>query len=139
MARGRKFRRPSNKSSKHFQIKDTEPSPDYDLRPPIFSLKYMPYQGHCCISKCQKGKKALILDKILKLSQSKWKEIRGFPKKSGFETIPHHRFKVSLPATLTPEVTIEVARYDGDGGRFAGFREKDIFHIVLVGKDLYPH
>ena len=139
MAKGKELKRLHNKSSKRFQIKDTEPSPDYDLRPPIFSLKYMLYQRRCCISKCQTGKKARILDKILKLSQSKWKDIRGFPKKSGFEPIPHHRFKVSLPAILTPEVTIEVARYDGDGGRFAGFREKDIFHIVLVGKDLYPH
>lgn len=140
MGKGKKFKRPSSKNSKHFQIRDTEPSPDYDLHKPIFSLKYMPYQGSCCISKCQKEKKSLILDKILKLSQSKWKEIQGSGnKKSGFEIIPHHRFKVSLPTVLTPEVTILVARYDGDGGRFAGFREKNIFHIVLVGKDLYPH
>lgn len=139
MAKGKEFKRPPNKNSKRLQIKDIKPAPDYDSRKPIFSLKYMPYQKACCISKCEKGKKSLILDKILKFSQSTWSQIRQLRKKSGFEPMPHYRFKVPLPPVLTPEVTIQVARYDGDGGRLAGFRDKDIFHIVLVGKDLYSH
>jgi len=56
----------------------------------------------------------------------------------GFEPIPSHRFKVTLPSILTPDVSILVTRYD-KGGRMAGFREKDIYHIVLVGSDLYSH
>jgi len=133
------FKRPSSKSGKRFQIKETKPHVDYNSHKPIFSLRHMPYQKACCISTCEKGKKSLILDKILRLSQSTWLEIRSFPKKFGFEPMPHYRFNVSLPPILTPEVTILVARYDGNGGRLAGFRDKDIFHIVLAGKELYSH
>ncbi len=60
------------------------------------------------------------------------------PKEQGFETIPRHRFDIALPPILTPEVAILVTRYDG-GGRLAGYRDRDIYHIVLVGEDLYSH
>ena len=139
MGKKRGFKRPSHKSSKRFQIKAEEPTVSYNSRKPIFSLKYMPYLQDYCISRCERGKKSLILDKILKLSQSTWSEIRSLRMRSGFEIMPRHRFSISLPSVLTPEVQILVARYDGDGGRLAGFRDKDVFHIVLAGKDLYPH
>ena len=139
MAKGKDFKRLTNKSGKRFKIKDIDPLPDYNSHKPIFSLKHMIYQGSCCISKCQEEKNSLILDTILRLSQSTWVQIRGFSRNSGFEKIPRHRFKVSFPTTITPEVPILVARYDGDGGRMAGFRERDIYHIVLVGKNLYSH
>lgn len=139
MAKGKELKRPKYRSGKLIQFKHLEPPINYSKLPLIFSLKYMIYQGNCCISRCEKEEKSLILDTIQRLSQSTWNEIIGWRKEIGFEKMPHHRFKVSLPNVLTPEVSILVTRYDGEGGRLAGFRERDIFHIVLAGKDLYSH
>jgi hypothetical protein len=133
------FKSPPYKSGKRVQLKNTKPSIGYDSQKPVFSLQYMPYGRSCCISRCQKNKKSRILDKILRLSQLTWAEIKKLGKESGFETIPRDRFKVTFPPAVTPEVKILVARYDGDGGRFAGFKINDIFHVVFVGKGLYPH
>ena len=55
--------------------------------------------------------------------------------------MPRHRFTVPVPVPphLTPDSTILVVQYDGNGGRMAGYREQDVYHIVVVGKNLYPH
>ncbi len=139
MAKGKQIKRPSSKRSKRLKVKDPEPPPDYDLHKPIFSFKYMNYRRRYCISMCQNDKKSLIIDTLLRFSQLTWREIKSLPKESGFEKMPSYRFKVGLPEILTPEVSILVARYDGEGGRLAGFRDKDIYHVVLVGTELYPH
>lgn len=120
MAKGKDFKRPSAIQGKRFAVKDEKPAINYDLKKPTFSLKYMPYRGGCCISRCQRQNKAFILDTLLRFSQQTWKEIRSLPKRSGFEIIHRHRFSVPFPSTITPDVTILVARYDGEGGRIAG-------------------
>jgi hypothetical protein len=139
MAKGKNFKHPPNKTSKRIQIKELPPSVNYNLQKPIFSFKYMVYQGPCCISTRQEIRKSFIIDKLLQLSQFTWDELIRQRRELAFEKIPAHRFKVPLPKILTPEVTILVARYDNEGGRLAGFRDKDVFHVVLAGRDLYPH
>jgi hypothetical protein len=139
MVKGKDFNRPNPKKGERFSVKDEKPAIDYNLKKPTFSLEHMPYRGTCCISRCENQKKALIIDTILRFSQLTWKEIRNLPKQSGFEPIPSYRFKVPLPTIFTPDLTILVARYDGDGGRIAGYRKNDVFHIVLAGNDLYSH
>jgi hypothetical protein len=138
MGKGKDFKRPYLKSSSRFQVKETSPV-EYDLEKPIFSLRYMPYRGPCCITQFTEEKKSVILERLLRLSQSTWRELKRLPRENGFEPIPNNRFKVPLPPILTEEVTILVVRFDGDGGRLAGFRDKDIYHVVLAGKNLYSH
>ena len=133
------FRSPKNKKGKRFKIDDLTEPPNYDLSRPIFSFKHMKYQKHCCISMCGEDEKSFIIDTLLRFSQLTWREIKRLPKQAGFEKMPSYRFKVALPKILTPEVSILVARYDGKGGRIAGFRNKDVYHVVLAGKNLYPH
>jgi len=139
MNKRKDFKKVTFKDTNRLRINDIPPAVNYDLEKPIFSLKHMRYEGTHCISKCPEEKKALIIATLLRLSQKTWQDIKSLPKKQGFEPIPHHRFKVALPAVFTPEVTILVTQYDGDGGRLAGYRENDVYHIVLAGKDLYPH
>src|SRR3990172_1919635 len=141
MVKGKEFKKPHSKRKSHIQIPEVESKINYDLLKPTFSLKYIPYQGPYCISQCQENKKALIISKLLRLSQSTWQEIRRLPKEQGLEPMPLYRFTVPvpLPSNLTSDATILVARYDGDGGRLVGYRDKDIYHIVLVGRNLYPH
>jgi hypothetical protein len=139
MTKGKNFKKPRSKGTARFEVKTADQKTNYDLSKPIFSFKHIKYRGSYCISQCQEEKKSLIIDTLLRLSQSTWQEIKRLPKVAGFESIPRHRFIVPLPSILTPEVAILVVRYDGDGGRLAGYREKDIYHIVLVGRNLYPH
>jgi hypothetical protein len=138
MAKGKEFKHLKNKPSNRFQTDNLASPPNYDLHKPIFSLKHMRYQGDYCISKCERETKSLIIDTILRLSQYTWAQLKTFPKNTAFEPIPIHRFKASFPPVVTEEVSILVARYD-NGGRIAGYREKDIFHIIIAGKDLYSH
>jgi hypothetical protein len=139
MAKGNDFKKPSFKGSQHFQVIEPQTSVDYDLLPPVFSLKHMQYRKDYCISQCDEESKSSILDKFLKISQLTWRKIRSEPREGlGCETIPQHRFIASFPPIVTPEVTILVFRYS-KAGRIAGYRDKDIYHVLLVGPDLYAH
>ena len=139
MAKGKDFKKPYPKSSQHFQVTGIPSNIDYDLQPPVFSLKHMQYQRDYCISQCDEETKSAILEKLLKISQLTWRKIRSEPKDGlGCEQIPQHRFIASFPSTITPEVTILVFRYS-KAGRIAGYREKDMYHVLLVGPDLYKH
>lgn len=126
-----------SKRSKTFEI--PTPPPDYDSLPPIFSLKYMNYGSKCCISKRRRRERSTILKTLLKLSQLEWKRISSLPREgSGYEVIRQDQFKFEFPAVVTDEVNILVFRYS-DGGRIAGFRINDIYHILMVGDNLYAH
>jgi len=75
----------------------------------------------------------------MELSQLTWAKIACEPKTGlGYEKIPQKQFKVTLPRAVTPEVSIQVFRHSR-GGRIAGFRKFDIYHIILVGDNLYNH
>jgi hypothetical protein len=99
----------------------------------------MHYLGNNCISKCDEKSKASILEKLLKITQLTWREIKSQPKAGlGFEVIPRFRFKAQLPAIVTQEVPMLIFRFS-DGGRMAGYRDNDIYHVLLVGTNLYSH
>lgn len=139
MNTNKKYVNLTSKNTKYFKDIPPPTAINHDLEKPIFSLRNMQYGSTCCISKHDDEKKALMMATLLRLSQRTWRELRSLPKKQGFEPIPQDRFKVAFPSNVTPDTKILVAQYDGDGGRFAGYRDKDIYHIVLVGKDLYNH
>ena len=125
---------PAN-SSENFKTPDIEPHIDHDTLKPIFSFHYMSYGSKTCLSKCDKQSKAFIVSKLLKLSQFTWERIKSEPRdKLGFEEISREQFKVPIPKIRTPEVPLLVFRFS-DTGRMAGFRDKDIYHIIAVG----PH
>lgn len=134
--------------NKHFKklparntVNLTLPQPiDYNSCKPIFSFFYMQYQSKQCLSQCDQNSKSDVVNTLLRLSQCTWQEINVAPKQSlGFEPIPVYRFKAPFPPIVTPEVrSLTVFRYSSVG-RIAGFREKDIYHILMVGPQLYKH
>lgn len=127
-----RFRNPHSKSTKHFNVSDNKPALTYDDFKPVFSFHYMPYGQKNCLSKCDKKSRSSVVNKLVRLSQKTWDAIKSEPKEGlGWEIIPRDQFKVSLPKNITPEVPIIVFRFS-DSGRMAGFRDKDIYHIVLV-------
>jgi hypothetical protein len=85
--------------------------------------------------------KSSVTDTIIRLSQLTWKEINSQPRRHGlgYEKIPQEQFIVPLPRPpVTPEVSIKVFRHS-QKGRIAGYQMMNIFHILLVGDDLYDH
>lgn len=125
------------KETSHLIVKE---EPDYDSLTPIFSFRYMKYGSDNCLSQCNRDSKSSVVDTLLRLSQRTWGEILSTYKGSlGCEGIPRTRFSVPLPSIVTPEVTsLKVFRYSASG-RIAGIREKDIYHILLAGANLYTH
>jgi hypothetical protein len=117
-----------------------EPKVNYDESKPIFSFKYMKYNGVNCLSRCGVEARAAIANKLIQLSQFTWRQIKSLPRTGhGFEQIPRAQFTVSLPEYVTLDIPkLEVFRYSG-AGRMAGSRSEDIFHILVVGENLYPH
>ena len=113
---------------------------DYNSLAPIFSFRHMKYRSGNCLSQCSEDSKSAVVTTLLKLSQLSWSQIASVSRTGlGFESIPLHRFSVSLQPIVTEEVTnLKVFRYS-ESGRIAGIREKDIYHILLVGTNLYTH
>jgi hypothetical protein len=139
MPKERFLKRPHSRSSQRFQVMEAKPGVDYDQLPPLFSLKHIQYRKDYCISQCDEESKSLILEKLLKISQLTWRKIRSEPREGlGCEQVPQYRFRAPFPPIITPEVTILVFRYS-KAGRIAGYRDKDIYHVLLVGPDLYAH
>jgi hypothetical protein len=125
------------KNTSHFDIKEPQ---NYDKLKPIFSFRHMKYGGKNCLSRCDSPSKALMVNTLLQLSQLTWSEISSTSKEShGKENIPIEQFKMSLPHIVTPDVkSLMVFRFS-KSGRMAGIRHNDIYHILIVGADLYKH
>jgi hypothetical protein len=140
MAKGKEFKKPSFKSKGRFQVKEAaRPSRHDDSLKPIFSFHHMPYGKPYCLTTCENAVKSSVAVTLVRLSQLTWTAIYLEPKDGlGCEKIPRHQFKVAMPTVITPEVPILVFRHSG-GGRIAGYREENIYHILLIGKDLYDH
>lgn len=137
MGRNRnRFKKLTPRETPQFKI---EEKIDHDKEKPVFSFIYMTYLGSHCVSRCSQQDKASIIARLLRLSQSMWKDIISQPKKSGYETIPRRQFTVPIPKYATPEVDkLMVFRYS-QVGRFAGTRHQNTFHVLLAGDNLYPH
>jgi len=113
---------------------------NYDELKPIFSFRHMNYGGKNCLSQCDKPSRASMVNTLLQLSQLTWSQILSTPKESyGKEKIPIEQFKVSLPHFVTPDVkSLMVFRFS-KSERMAGIRHNDIYHILIVGDNLYDH
>lgn len=125
---------------KNTSLFDIEEPQNYDKQKPIFSFRHMKYGGKNCISHCDKPSKASVIKKLLQLSQLTWSQILSSSKESlGKEKIPIKQFKVPLPSFVTPDVkSLMVFRFS-ESERMAGIRHNDIYHILIVGADLYAH
>ena len=128
----KKFKIPQ-KNTKHFQPDKSITDPD--LLKPTFSFHHMKYGSPNCASICNHTVKASITDRLVRLSQLPWNKIKNEPKERlGFEIIPRKQVKFALPTIVTPEVPLLVFRLS-QSDRIAGFRERDIYHLIAVGPD----
>jgi hypothetical protein len=134
-----KFKKLKAKNTPHISLREKLP-PDYNSKKPIFSFRYMKYQSNNCVSRCDENTKASIIETLVKLSQLTWNQIISTPSTGlGCESINCSQFRLPLPTLITPDVTsLNIFRYS-EAGRIAGYRETDIYHILVVGPNLYNH
>lgn len=114
---------------------------DYGRQRPIFSFYHMRYGKSYCLSKCSPDDKCALVTTLLKISQKTWNDISSTDRKTfGFEHMPIKKFNATvLPEIVTPDVKSLLVFAYSHGGRMAGIQHDNIFHILLVGTDIYPH
>ena len=139
MTKKNNFKKPSLQQSSRFQI--NEDPIDYGKSKPIFSFFNMRHGKKYCLSKCGPQEKSDLATLLLGLSQQTWNDIVSTHRKSfGFEHIPIKRFRTTIfPDIVTPDVRSLLVFAYSHGGRVAGLQQDNVFHILLVGNNLYDH
>ncbi|MGG7598458.1 hypothetical protein ACQ4OD_15640 [Pseudomonas sp. WC1] len=114
-------------------------SDESDLRPPVFSLEYLP--SGWCIQDCQQAERARMLERLRQISQRTWREIRQLDRHGyGTETISRGSIRAVLPLFLTEDVRLLAFRAF-DLVAMVGYRSGRIFHVIWIDREfkLYKH
>lgn len=111
-----------------------------DHKKPKFSFCYI--QSSHCITKCQKDEKAGLADKLYRLSQLTWAEIKQQGRhKLGFEKITRDAIKAGIPKHITEDVDHFLAFRFDDFKAMVGYRLGSTFFVIWLDRDfkLYNH
>jgi hypothetical protein len=140
VSRRQHLRRPPPTQGPRLRVSATaDELPDQHL--PLFSLRYLDL-GRYGLAACQQREKAAFADTLDRLSQLSWSELRLSPRHGlGYEQIPRHALRVSLPSHLTEDVQRLIAfRFTGNAP-MVGYRVQAIFYILWLDRDftLYDH
>lgn len=124
-----------------FRRSDLRSNPETNY--PLFGFKYLFDTTH---KECKDaGFFKAFLVRLKKLSDLGWKEIEKSPRHSfGTEKIPIEQLrpKFEMPEEFKTQRRITVFRATGDNHVFAGIREENTFHILLIESSfgsLYHH
>lgn len=138
MAKQKKIKQPLINKSSRFTT--TNP-PNYDEKPPLFSLEKVVGDKYC-FTKLSGEDKKQFAESIYKRKDTKWKDIKTLPKHGlGTEKIPKNQIKGSIPSYITEDMNdFLVFRFSGMKS-MVGYREKNIFYVLWFDSDftLYPH
>jgi hypothetical protein len=127
--RGAKIGSPSSSASK----------PPEQCRP-LFSFEHI-QNGDFCITCCETSEKAALSDKLYRLSQLTWADIKQQHRhKLGFEKISRSSITAEIPPHITPDMDLIAFRFDGMKA-MVGYRQLAVFHILWLDRTfkLYPH
>jgi hypothetical protein len=140
MGKGKDFKKTQSKKTKHFQEPEKDTT-DYDTFPPTFSFHHMKYGGSYCVSQCSPDDRSDLIHQIVMMSQKTWKDLTSINRKSfGYEHIPIQQFRAkTFPKIVTPDIQRLMVFSFSHGGRMAGVRTNDMFHVVFVGINIYNH
>ena len=134
----RRIKKVSPTQGNRFRAEET---PNYDKRPPVFSLEKL-QTGNYCLSCLSKDHKAMFADAIFKRRNLLWEEIKKTDRHGlGIEKIPKTAIKAPIPNFITEEVTdFLVFRYNGKCP-MVGYRQRDIFFVLWFDHNftLYNH
>jgi hypothetical protein len=124
---------------KRIGVNEAEVERDYDRERPTFCLRYVdaPY----CVTHCEKQDRAAFADKIRRMSQMTWRDLRMADRhKMGSETIDRKAIKRPIPNHIPEDVSFLAFRFSGMKA-MVGYRIKEMFHIIWFDRDfsLYDH
>lgn len=118
--------------------------PEYDgssdQKKPKFSFCYL--ESSHCITRCQKDEKAGLADKLYRLSQLSWAELKQQGRhKLGFEKISRDSIRAGIPGHITEDVDHFLAFRFDDFKAMVGYRLGSTFFVVWLDRDfkLYKH
>lgn len=112
---------------------------DIDNSPPVFSLRYL--QRDFCVDCCEKNEKAAFADKLFKLSQLSWADIRKADRHGlGTEKISRNSIKAAIPTHITPDVDFLAFRFCAKAP-MVGYKLGSVFYILWLDRafKLYDH
>jgi hypothetical protein len=111
-----------------------------DKFPPKFSFHYL--QRGYCITSCTQEEQLAFVDRMYRLSQLSWAELRRAPRHGlGYEQIARASIRAGIPANITGDVNFIAFRFYGKAA-MVGYRSDDgTFHIIWFDREfkLYEH
>jgi hypothetical protein len=108
---------------------------------PIFSLHLMGGDKYS-LANCEVNDKAHFADALYKRARLTWADLRRAQAHGlGFETIPRHRIKATIPSAVTDDVNSFVVFRCIAEAPMVGYRDGAIFHVLWIDRDftLYNH
>lgn len=134
----RKLKQPGLESGQRVSVAP-EFSEKPEQRPPEFSFRYV--QRAHCISQCDRDEKAALVDKLHRLSNLTWGQIKQQDRHGlGFEKISRHSIRAAAPQHVTPDVDLIAFRFSGMKP-MVGYRREATFFVLWLDRDftLYDH
>jgi len=110
-----------------------------EIEHPVFCFRHLHKDYH--IDKCETVDKVRFLERIVKLCNLTWQEIKLADKHGfGTEKIPKKNIKQQLPKEVTEDVPLLALRYNGKKP-FVGFKNRFVFHVLFIDRNLtlYKH
>ena len=108
---------------------------------PHFSLQYISNNNKFCLSSCEDKEKAAFAERLYRLSQMTWAQIRQQDRhKLGYEKISRSSLKTKVPPHIKDDVNIIAFRFDGKKS-MVGYKIGHVFYIVWLDRSfkLYKH
>lgn len=128
------------KSKQGALVKSIDP-PNYDQKPPIFSLEKL-QPGNHCFSQLDQINKAMFAEAIYRRKDMTWAQIKSADRHGlGTEKIPKDRITAATPRFITDDVdSYLVFRYHGMRP-MVGYRQREVFYVLWFDSDftLYDH
>ncbi|MBF0035774.1 hypothetical protein HAX39_24755 [Citrobacter freundii] len=110
-----------------------------DRNPPEFSFRYL--QKGFCVDCCEQKEKAALADKLFRLSQLTWAQIRQQDRhKLGYEKIARNVIKSAIPTHVTEDVELIAFRFCGMAP-MVGYKRNATFYVLWLDRvfTLYNH
>lgn len=138
MAKKSRLKAPKKKKGDRISVAET---PNYNERPPVFSLQRIPNTKYC-LSSLNKDDKSAFADSIYKRRIITWNEINSqYRHALGYEKISRDSINQGIPKFITDDVDNFLAfRFNGKKA-MVGYRQKDVFYVLWFDHDftLYDH
>ncbi|KYQ97917.1 hypothetical protein AWY96_05135 [Serratia plymuthica] len=134
-----KLKQPGREASPTVGLSAQDKAKTIDQNPPEFSLRYL--QKGYCIDCCERDEKAALADKMFRLSQLSWSQIRQQDRhKLGYEKIARDAFNTAIPAHVTEDVDLIAFRFCGMAP-MVGYKRDATFFILWLDRNysVYDH